>query len=63
MIFENGLTIAELKEYVKDLPEYDDNGEPFEVWLGNDKGTSNVCAEIFPLNKKKSGSDIIMDCL
>ena len=46
----NGITIKELKEYVKDLPEQDQFGEDFEVWISDIDSTSNVCKEIHKLN-------------
>lgn len=48
---ENGITIAELKALVKDLPETDKNGDPYEVWIGNKENTSNVAREIWPFNE------------
>ena len=48
---ENGITVAELKALVKDLPETDEFGDPYEVWIGNEQGTSNVAKEIWPLNE------------
>jgi hypothetical protein len=41
---KEGITIKELKELVKDLPEKDGNGDDYEVWVENtdDDGLSNV---------------------
>lgn len=49
----NGITVAELKQLVKDLPEKDDNGEDFEVWIANtdDDFTSNPAKTIMQLNR------------
>jgi hypothetical protein len=62
--FENGLTIAELKKYIKDLPEYDSDNEndPYEVWIKHKDGKSSIVSEIYPLNLKENGSDIILEC-
>lgn len=48
---ENGVTIAELKALIKDLPETDKNGDPYELWIGNKESTSNVAHEIWPFNE------------
>jgi hypothetical protein len=56
-----GITIAELKAVVKDLPETDEYGDPYEVWIGNEQGTSNVAKSIWPLNKGERGQDILID--
>lgn len=45
----NGLTIKELKDILKDLPENDKTGEPYEVWMMTNRGLSS------PI----SGSDIL----
>ena len=52
----NGITIRQLKEYIKDLPEVDDFGDEYEVWIANGN-YSNVAKEIRILNK----GDIIID--
>lgn len=53
----NGVTIKQLKELVKDLPEIDESGNDYEVWIGDDnEGTSNAVKSIWPLN----GGDIIL---
>lgn len=58
----DGLTVKKLKEYLAALPEEDsETGIPYEVWLGNKKGTSNQCIAIWPLNKTVRGSDIILE--
>ena len=57
---DNGITIAQLKEYVKDLPEKDEYGEDFEVWMSTPDAVmvSNVVKQICRLNK----GDIILEC-
>jgi hypothetical protein len=53
LVNKNGITIKELKELVKDLPEQDENGEDFELWVMNTDGSSmsNVAKSIMRLNK------------
>ena len=53
LINTNGITIKELKKLVKDLPEQDENGEDFELWVMNTdgSGSSNVAKSIMQLNK------------
>lgn len=48
-----GMTIKELKDLVKDLPEVDENGENYEVWVENCeyRGLSNPVRTITRLNK------------
>ena len=53
LVNKNGITVKELKELVKDLPEQDENGEDFELWVMNTDGSSmsNVAASIMQLNR------------
>ena len=53
VINKNGITIKDLKELVKDLPEQDENGEDFELWVMNTDGSSmsNVATSIKQLNR------------
>ncbi len=50
---KTGITIKQLKELVKDLPETDENGEDFEVWLEDfhDHTLSSIATSIMQLNK------------
>lgn len=51
---KNGITVKQLKEWVKDLPEVnEDNGEDYTVWIENydHRGLSNMCQAIVTLNK------------
>jgi len=64
--FTNGLTVRELKELIKDWPDVDPvTGEECEVWIGNEKekGTSNQCTSVFPLNLRNNGSKFSADVL
>ena len=47
----NGITVRQLKEYVKDLKEVDDNGDDYEVWLSSGEYTSNPVKTICRLNE------------
>lgn len=53
LINKEGITVKELKELIKDLPEVDQNGDPYEVWIENtdDCGKSNVAQSVFKLNQ------------
>ena len=53
IIDKNGITIKQLKELVKDLPEQDEYGEDFELWVMNTDGSemSNVAKSITRLNR------------
>jgi hypothetical protein len=53
LVNKKGITIKELKELLKDLPEVDEHGEDYEVWVENtdDEGLSNSAKTIMQLNK------------
>ena len=53
LVNKTGITIRELKELVKDLPEVDEYGEDYEVWVENtdNDGLSNAAKTIMQLNK------------
>lgn len=53
------MTIRELKDFIKDWPETNIDGEPYEVWIG-DRSThlSNEATGVCRLNK----NDIIIEC-
>ena len=58
--FNNGMTVKDLKDSIKDWPELDDNGDPLEVWVGmND--VSNECFRISPLNLRNGKADILLE--
>ena len=52
------MTVTELKDIIKNWPETDKNGDPCQVWIGNEKCTSDEARSAWPLNVKttKSGS-------
>lgn len=53
MTYENGMTVKELKELVKDWPEVDVNGEPTEVWMETGRGLSSPVRVAVKLNYRK----------
>lgn len=61
LINKKGLTIKELKNWIKDLPEVDDvTGADFEVWINHpdpNAMVSNICTAVIQLNK----GDIILE--
>lgn len=61
----NGITVAQLKEYIASWPEVDLNGDPTEVWLETGKNLSSVARFVVPLNVRttKEGftADIILE--
>lgn len=57
----NGITIKQLKQLIKDLPEKDQYGEDYTVWMSSDEGYSNAVKAIWPLNKREDGQDIIFE--
>lgn len=60
--FPNGLTVAELKELIKDWPETNECGEPTEVWFENEDGVSSIIRSVWPLNLDEGGAaDILFD--
>lgn len=48
---EDGITVKQLKEWVKDLPDVDANGESYEVWISANKGWSKLATELCILNE------------
>jgi hypothetical protein len=49
--FEKGMTVAELKRVLADLPEGDGDGEPFEVWMMTGKNVSSQVRGVCGLNR------------
>jgi hypothetical protein len=59
LVNKHGITVRQLKELVMNLPEVDESGEEYGVWVNGtncDYGLSNPCKSILQLN----GGDIIM---
>ena len=46
IINKNGITIKQLKELVKHLPEKDEYGDDFEVWVMSTDGTKTSSTSI-----------------
>lgn len=63
--FPNGMTVAELKEIIKDWPEKDGQGDPCEVWVCDAIGLSNQVVSVSALNYRKEAglvwSDILLE--
>jgi len=51
LYFDEGLTVKELKEIIKDWPDERADGTPTEVWLANAAGVSNLAVEVSDLNR------------
>lgn len=49
--FDQAMTVKELKDYVRDLPEVGSNGEPYEVWVGTGKYLSSPVVLVCRLNE------------
>lgn len=54
------MTVKELKEYIKNLPEQDKDGYDYEVWCETKQGESVPVTEILPLNLRDNGGDILI---
>lgn len=58
----DALTIRELKEILSHLPDTDECGEDYEVWIGDKNSfTSNVVKTVWSLDLKDDGCDIILE--
>jgi hypothetical protein len=61
--FENGMTVKELRDVVKDWPLYDAHtGEECEVWLCWN-GLSNQVKSVCPLSSRDNDGHISADLL
>lgn len=61
LYFDEGITVKELKEIIKDWPETRADGTPTEVWLSNAAGVSNPAVELSTLNvDENEACDIIL---
>ena len=63
--FQNGMTVAELKELLINWPDTDEYGDPCEVWIGDSQGLSNPVFRAEPLNKRQNedGSKLWADLI
>ena len=58
----DALTIKQLKEILSVLPDTNEYGEDYEVWIGNPKNfLSNPVKSVWSLNKREDGCDIILE--
>lgn len=58
LVNKKGITIKELKDLVKDLPEVNPKtGEEYELWVMTGPGTSSLVKSIWDLNS----GDLIFD--
>ena len=58
----DALTIRELKEILNVLPDTDEYGEDYEVWIGNQNDfLSNPVKSVWSLNLREDGCDIILE--
>lgn len=45
------ITVKQLKDFIKDWPEVDDNGDPYQVWIGDAVDLSTPAYSIYKLNQ------------
>jgi len=57
----NALTIHQLKEILSVLPDTNEYGEDYEVWIGDGGSFSNVVKCVCALNKREDGCDIMLE--
>ena len=56
-----GVTVRELKEILARLPNTNENGESYEVWIGGPDGLSNSVKSVWSLNKTDNGCDVLLE--
>jgi hypothetical protein len=60
--YTDALTIRQLKEILSVLPDTNEYGEDYEVWIGDKNSfTSNCVTSVWSLNKRDDGCDIILE--
>jgi len=60
--YTDALTIRQLKEILSVLPDTNEYGEDYEVWIGDKNSfTSNCVTSVWCLNKRDDGCDIILE--
>lgn len=58
------LTIRKLKEILSFLPDTNEYGDDYEVWIGSQNGfSSSSIKSVWSLNKTDNGCDIILEAL
>ena len=56
------LTIRKLKEILSVLPDTNECGDDYEVWVGSQNDFSSSCVtSVWALNKTDNGCDIILE--
>jgi hypothetical protein len=60
--FTDTLTIRKLKEILSVLPDTNEYGDDYEVWIGNQNDfSSSPVVFVWSLNKTDTGCDIILE--
>lgn len=58
---KNGLTVLQLKRLAANWPEFNDDGEPTEVWIGSiDDTRSRIAKEVISLNDRLTNADMLI---
>jgi chaperonin cofactor prefoldin len=57
----DALTIKQLKEILSVLPDTNEYGEDYEVWMSVGNNLSNVVKSVWSLNLRNDGCDIILE--
>ena len=52
-----GMTVRQLKDWLRDRPEADENGDEYEVWVATGAGLSSPCEAAYKLN----AGDVILE--
>lgn len=56
-----GLTIRQLKDWLSNIPDTDEYGEPREVWIQTGFCASSQVKRLVPLNWNPSSCDIVLE--
>jgi hypothetical protein len=57
----DALTIRELKQILSVLPDTNECGEDYEVWMSTGNNLSSVVKCVCALNKREDGCDIMLE--
>jgi hypothetical protein len=57
----DALTLKQLKEILSVLPDKNEYGEDFEVWINVGNNLSNPVKSVWSLNLRNDGCDIILE--
>ena len=58
---DDALTLKQLKEILRVLPDTNEYGEDFEVWMSVGNNLSNPVKSVWSLNLRNDGCDIILE--